>query len=358
MSALPTSAIAGPQPADEAFVEHSLRPYLAELLAEERAAWKQEGAPWDDPIGSLEGFLGGGKGLRPRFCYWGYQAAGPSGRDDRLLAAAAALELLHAFALIHDDLMDGSATRRGRPALHRCLADEHRRHGWAGDADQYGLAAALLTGDLAFALANRLSSGLAPAAQVVWHRLVAELTCGQHLDLVGGARGDRSPALARVIARLKSGRYTVTGPLQLGATVDAGGRPVDPAVLRFGDLVGEAFQWRDDLLGLFGDPAATGKPVGDDLRSGKPTLLLAVARHRATGADRAALDRVGDLGLTDAEVAQLTAIIERGGARQWLERRVERNLRRAGSLLCSADLPDPVRRALMALADQAAQRDA
>jgi geranylgeranyl diphosphate synthase type I len=342
---------------DELFVERRLRPYLSDLLAEERAAWARESAPWDDSLSELDWFLDGGKALRPRFCYWGHEIGGRDRSDDQLVAACAALELLHAFALIHDDLMDDSASRRGRPALHHCIAAEHRRRGWAGDPDQYGLAGALLTGDLAFALASRLAAGLPPAAQRIWHRMVIELTCGQHLDLAGTARRDRTPGLASVVARLKSGRYTVSGPIQLGAAT-ATDVALGPEIVRFGELVGKAFQWCDDLLGVFGDPRLTGKPVGDDLRSGKPTLLLAMACRRASAHDRVTLERVGARDLTDAELTELTAVIERSGAREWLERRIDRNLRITTDLIHSIDAPAPARDALAALAAEAGRRRA
>jgi geranylgeranyl diphosphate synthase, type I len=349
MTALPSL---DPEITEQHFIEHALQPYLVDLLDAERVAWKQDGAPWDDPIGALEGFLSGGKALRPRFCFWGYRLGGGAGGGRRIVEAAAALELLHAFALIHDDLMDGSETRRGRPALHRCLADQHRHRGWAGDAEQYGHAMALLTGDLAFALANRLAAALPATAQRAWHRLVAELTCGQHLDLAAAARRDRSPALAGVVARLKSGRYTVTGPLQIGAAT-ASDVALPDDVIRFGDLVGEAFQWRDDLLGVFGDPSVTGKPVGDDLRSGKPTLLLAVAWHRASTAERSVLERAGQLDLEPGDIHELRALIEQCGARRWLERRIEENLGEALGLLRSSGVVAAAAEALPALASAA-----
>jgi geranylgeranyl diphosphate synthase type I len=341
---------------DLTYVAGRLRPYVAELLAAEQAAWKEHGAPWADAVEALAGFLERGKALRPRFCYWGQLAAGgPHGAEPvaDLLPACAALELLHAFALIHDDLMDGSPTRRGRAALHRRLAGEHQRQGWAGDPAQYGTATATLAGDLAFALACRLAADLPLSTRGVWNRLIQELTAGQFLDLAGAARRDRSVELARTVARLKSGRYTVSGPLRLGAAL-VSSAPLDPALVRYGELVGEAFQLRDDLLGVFGDPAAIGKPVGDDLRAGKPTLLLALADRHAPPAGRALIARAGAVDLTDAEVAALTAAIDECGARARVERRIATHLRAARGLLAGIALPNPVRDALGRLAAAAA----
>lgn len=339
---------------DLAFVSDRLHPYLADLLACEQASWKEHGAPWWDAPQALASFLEGGKALRPRFCYWGYALGGrPPG--SALLKACAALELLHGFALIHDDLMDGSVTRRGEAALHRQFAAEHRQHRWSGDPDAYGHAVALLTGDLAFAMASKLTSTLPAEARVVWARLVDELTIGQFLDLAGTARQDRSAEIARTTAVLKSGRYTVTGPLRLGAAL-AGQAGLPPGLDRYGDLVGEAFQLRDDLLGVFGDPARTGKPVGDDLRSGKPTLLIAYARAMLPPGERPLLARVGSLALTDADVAGLTGALAACGARDRVERRIANHLTSARALLRGAAVPAPVREALGALAAAAANR--
>ncbi len=342
-------------PSDLTFVAGQLRPFLADLLATEQSSWKEYGAPWWDAVHALGMFLDGGKALRPRFCYWGYVASTDTGPGPDLVTAAAAVELLHAFALIHDDLMDASPTRRGRPALHEAFTAEHRCHGWAGEPGRYGAATALLTGDLAFALAGRLAGELPGRVSGVWGRLISELTAGQFLDLAGAARRDRSAELAATIARLKSGRYTVTGPLRLGAAL-AGPDGLAPALAQFGDLVGEAFQLRDDLLGAFGDPQLTGKPVGEDLRSGKPTLLVAYTAQRVGGPDTGPLRRIGAADLTDAEVAAITALIDSSGARARVEQLIESNLRTARGLVCGADLPPPVREALCDLATAASQR--
>jgi geranylgeranyl diphosphate synthase type I len=341
-------------PADVAFVTDELRPYLAELLGREQTAWKEQGAPWWDPPEALAPYLGGGKALRPRFCYWGHAITG--GDISPLLAqAGAALELLHAFALIHDDLMDDSDTRRGRPALHRQLAAQHRQHDWAGDPDRYGYAMALLTGDLAFAMASRLGAALPGPAVAVWSRMVSELVLGQYLDLAGAARRDRSLEVARTTALLKSGQYTVTDPLRLGAAL-AGVPELPAALARYGDLVGEAFQLRDDLLGVFGDPRLTGKPVGEDLISGKPTQLLAYAADMLPPRGQALLALAGTPALTSAGVTELTGEIARCGARNRIERKVRSNVGAACALLDSAELPPHVAAALHDLAMAATER--
>ena len=341
-------------PADDAFVTDQLRPFLTDLLAREQAAWEEQGAPWQDPPELLLAYLADGKALRPRFCYWGHAIAG-EGTGPLLVRTAAALELLHAFALIHDDLMDGSDTRRGRPALHREISRRHRAHGWAGDPDGYGRAMALLIGDLAFALASRLAATLSPAALSAWHRMIDELVTGQFLDLAGAARQDRSTEVARTTTLLKSGRYTVTGPLRLGAAL--GGLPeLPPGLARYGDLVGEAFQLSDDLLGVFGDPRRTGKPVGEDLASGKPTQLLACAADLLPPAGQALLALTGTPGFSRADIAELTGELISCGARDHVERKARRNVEAACAIVDDAALPPRVAAALRALAMAATDR--
>jgi geranylgeranyl diphosphate synthase, type I len=339
--------------ADVMFVTGELRPYLADLLAREQTAWKEQGAPWQDPLEALAAYIDGGKALRPRFCYWGHAIAGEAG--GALLQAAAALELLHAFALIHDDLMDNSDTRRGRPALHLQIAAQHRRHGWAGDPGSYGHAMALLAGDLAFAIASRLGAALPAPALTVWSRMVDQLVLGQFLDLAGTARQDRSHEVARTTALLKSGQYTVTGPLRLGAAL-AGVPRLPPGLSRYGDLVGEAFQLRDDLLGVFGDPGRTGKPIGEDLASGKPTQLLAYAADMLQPRGQALLALAGTPALTLADAAELTGELTRCGARNRVEHEIRHNVHVACALVDQAELPSHVAAALHSLAMAATDR--
>ncbi len=341
-------------PADITFVSEQLRPYLADLLGREQAAWAEQGAPWQDPPEALLAYLADGKALRPRFCYWGHAVAA-EGTGPLLVRAAAALELLHAFALIHDDLMDGSDTRRGRPALHRELSRQHRAHGWAGDPDGYGRSMALLTGDLAFAVASRIAAELPGPALRAWREMVDELVIGQFLDLAGTARQDRSVAVARTTTLLKSGRYTVTGPLRLGAVL--GGLPeLPPGLSRYGDLVGEAFQLSDDLLGVFGDPRRSGKPVGDDLASGKPTQLLARAADLLPPHGQALLALTGTPGFSRPDIAALTSELISCGARNHVERKARSNVEAACALVDGAALPPGVAAALRSLAMAATDR--
>ena len=276
--------------------------------------------PWMDAI---TGLLASGKRLRPAFCYWGWRAAG--GEDcPQIYAAAAALELLHASALVHDDLMDASDTRRGQPSVHRRFAAVHADGGWRGSADAFGAGAAILIGDLLMAWTDQLFTGSGlPAAglrcgQPVLDAMRAELICGQYLDLLGQAAGDGTVDSALRVVRFKSAKYTVERPLQLGAALaapPAGDPATERACRGYGIPVGVAFQLRDDVLGVFGDPAQTGKPASDDLREGKRTVLVAIARERAGAPDRELLDRLlGDRLLDEAGAKQIRSILTETGA--------------------------------------------
>ncbi|MFD0528010.1 polyprenyl synthetase family protein [Kitasatospora arboriphila] len=231
--------------------------------------------------------LDGGKRLRPAFCYWGWRGAGGSADHPGIADAAAALELLQASALVHDDLMDRSDTRRGLPSVHRRFEGLHRENGWRGDREQYGASAAVLLGDLLLIWCDELfqSSGLPDdavrAAKPVFDLMRTEVMVGQYLDVLEPVAGDSADAgaldRAQTVLHYKSAKYTIERPLQVGALLAGAGPGLVEAYGAFGLPLGEAFQLRDDLLGVFGDPAVTGKPAGDDLREGKRTLLVAHA---------------------------------------------------------------------------------
>ena len=243
------------------------------------------------------------------------------------LDAGVAIELLHAFALLHDDVMDGSTTRRGAPAAHTVFTGRHATRGWRGDGRRFGEGVAILLGDLAHVLADRALGPVPPAAVGLWTELRVELTYGQFLDVLTTANGAVTQSRARRIARYKSGRYTVLRPLQLGASLigpDLGTEAAVAARLaRYGEPLGEAFQLRDDVLGAFGDERLTGKPSGDDLRDGKPTLLLAVAAPSrvARRGDRARARRIPDLGPDD--ICAIQQVLLDTGALDHIERSID-----------------------------------
>jgi geranylgeranyl diphosphate synthase type I len=301
-----------------------------------------------------------GKRLRPAFVYWGYRATSAE-HDESVLWPAAAVELLHTFALIHDDVMDRSPMRRGRPAVHESLAAAHRTEGLLGNSTWFGISGAILAGDLAFVWADQLmdSADLDRAAldraRRVFTDLRVEVMAGQYLDLQLASFPRASEDDALRVALLKSGRYTVTRPLQLGAAIGGSDELLDAALCAFGDAIGLAFQLRDDVLGLFGDPSVTGKGAKSDLREGKRTVLMIRALELAGPSERKVLSRVlGHADLDERDLSSAQQIIVDCGALD----SVEQLLARQHELACRAlaPIPDPARQALHDLADLAAYR--
>jgi len=302
---------------------------LADFLATQRqrlAAIDESLLPVSDAIDAF--VLGGGKRLRPAFAYWGYRGAG--GLDsDALVGSVAALELVQASALIHDDVMDSSDTRRGEPSVHRRFSGHHQAAGWLGDPDGFGASAAILLGDLCLVWSDELlqHSGLDPVTlargRPVFDEMRTEVTAGQYLDVLTQVTGDSSVARAQKVARYKSAKYTVERPLLLGAALAGAGPSTAAVYSAYGLPLGEAFQLRDDVLGVFGDPAETGKPSGDDLRAGKRTYLVAEALRLAEPADRELISRgLGNGAMDDAELARLRETITRTGALARTEQRI------------------------------------
>jgi geranylgeranyl diphosphate synthase type I len=307
--------------------------------------------------------LAGGKRLRPAFCYWGFRGAGGADSEE-VVAAASALELFQACAIIHDDVMDGSDTRRGEPAAHRRFAGLHRAEGWQGDPESFGTGAAILLGDLCLAWSDEMlaNSGL-PAADLsrgkhVFDEMRTELMGGQYLDLLEQARGGGSVERALRVARYKSAKYTIEKPLQVGGALAGAGPELVAAYASYGVPLGEAFQLRDDVLGVFGDPAVTGKPAGDDLREGKRTTLVAMALEVAGPAQAAVVRRhLGDPHLSDTGVSELRDVLTETGAVARVETLVEQLLDNALEVLRAAPLEDEAREVLAELAVAATARD-
>jgi geranylgeranyl diphosphate synthase, type I len=346
-----------PPPSSLLDVAQRVEGRLRALLDAEEARWSAVDPGLTEPVDALRSLLlSGGKRLRPAFCHWAYVGAG--GTDDALLTdVGAALELLHGFALIHDDVMDGSDRRRGVPTAHRTFGDRHDRERWRGESRRFGEGVAILVGDLAFVYADSLLNDVPRPARDVWDELRVELNIGQYLDMLGSARGDADVDAARRIATYKSAKYTVERPLHLGAALAGRLDELAGPLTAYGIPLGEAFQLRDDLLGAFGDEAVTGKPVGDDLREGKPTPLLAVARARANGAALAVLDRVGDPALDPASIAAVQEVLVTTGAADEVERRIEALTEEAVAAAGAVDLDVSAREALAELAAYVAWRD-
>jgi geranylgeranyl diphosphate synthase type I len=335
----------------QAFLQHAMAPLrgIADELGEVAEA--------------TEAFvLDGGKRLRPAFCYWGFRATGGPDGDD-IVRAAASLELLQACALVHDDVIDRSDTRRGAPSVHRRFAALHRASEWHGDPDRFGQAAAILLGDLALIWADAMlvESGFDSVALQrafpVWDAMRVEVMCGQYLDVVEQSRGGGSVERALRVARFKSAKYTIERPLHLGAALAGSGQDLYDAFTGYGLPLGEAFQLRDDMLGVYGDPDSTGKPAGDDLREGKRTVLVALALESANEAQREQIRRrLGDPRLDDDGVTVLREVIAATGASERVERLIAQRVGQAVEALEPADMDDTARRALVELALAASQR--
>ncbi|MEM9464036.1 MAG: polyprenyl synthetase family protein [Actinomycetota bacterium] len=319
--------------------------------------WRALDPSIERPLQDLADFIAnGGKRIRPAYCHWGFVTGGGDPAGDGSIGVCCAVELLQAFALVHDDVMDGSPTRRGKPTVWATYIDRHRAGDWQGEARRFGEAAAILVGDIAMVMADRQMADVDAATRAVWDRLRTELNFGQFLDVIGTAKGNVTAEMARTIMRNKTAGYTIVRPLQLGAAL-AGSPELAPALEAHGLPLGVAFQLRDDMLGAFGDSAKTGKPVGDDLREGKPTVMLALARDAADEVELRVLDRVGPT-VSDAEVAAIQQVMADTGAVAQVEDEIEQLLDEALSAI--DDLPDTngSRDALRALADFVVDRDA
>jgi geranylgeranyl diphosphate synthase type I len=393
---------------------------LEGFLAHQRETLAAIGEDLLPCLDAMEGLLAGGKRLRPAFCYWGWRAGG--GLDcPEIYAAASALELLQASALVHDDVMDASDTRRGKPAVHRRFA-AHFAAGklrptgrfrsasepgpggteaaaLIGSAEQFGAGAAILIGDMLLAWTDELyhASGFGPeilaSAQPALNAMRTEVAAGQYLDLLSQVSRNTSVRAALRVVTYKTAKYTIERPLQLGvalATAAQAAKATAPAAAttaaeaiasvseiaaatakaartttaieavctEYGIPLGIAFQLRDDVLGVFGDPARTGKPVSGDISEGKRTVLMAIARERASQRQARVLDRhLGDRNLTEAAAAQVKAVLMETGAVAECEALIGASVKEAVAALDGAPIAEDARAALAALAVTATDRE-
>ncbi|MFC4602160.1 polyprenyl synthetase family protein [Rhodococcus kronopolitis] len=324
-----------PDPAHPDSLPAAVEAALGEFFASRRTVTDEVGGTFTPAVAALEAFvLRGGKRVRPAFAWTGWLGAGgdPDGADAAaVLRACSALELVQACALAHDDIIDSSRTRRGHPTLHVEFAAAHRDGDWSGEPAKFGESVAILLGDLALAWADDMirESGVDAATQTrlgpVWSAMRTEVLGGQYLDISTEVTADESVAAALRINRYKTAAYTIERPLHLGAALAGADAALVAAYRAFGTDIGIAFQLRDDLLGVFGDPAVTGKPSGDDLREGKRTVLFAEALLRADATDPAQaelLRRSIGTDLTEAQVQQLRGVITDLGAVDEVERRI------------------------------------
>ncbi|WP_282689753.1 MULTISPECIES: polyprenyl synthetase family protein [unclassified Streptomyces] len=354
----PTSAGPDPDTNTARAVECALDLYLKQRMSEAEQLDPQFARDVAERVQSLA--LRGGKRLRAQFAWWGWRAGGGDATGTGVqstLRLGAALELIQTCALIHDDVMDGSSVRRGAPSLHVDFATDHLRSGLCGDHVAYGQASAILAGDLALAWADDLVAEIeagAPTRQRIlglWRSMRAEMVAGQYLDMYAQADASSSEERALRIALLKTSLYTVERPLALGAALaGADGRTIS-ALRSAGRSAGIAFQLRDDLLGVFGDPSATGKPSGEDIRSGKLTYLTATARSLSarsgdTASQQALSEAIGNPDLSEADLHRLRDILKRTGAQDMTEAEIDRLLAHSEEELVRLSLPSPVRRRL------------
>ncbi|TDC99954.1 polyprenyl synthetase family protein [Saccharopolyspora terrae] len=307
----------------------SVRSRVDDALAEfMRERIYREKPLWGDAIAALisEYVTKGGKRLRPELCYWGWRAAGGSDTDS-IIKAAASLELFHAFCLAHDDVMDNSDTRRGKPSLHRSLEKTHRDMGWSGNPTAFGRHMAILAGDLLMSWSDQMfqESGVGArwihAARPLLAQMRSEVVAGQQLDLRIQHRTAPTLRDALRVIEYKTARYTVQRPLQIGAKLTGDASPgLMAGLASYGVPLGEAFQLRDDVLGVFGDPSITGKPVIDDIRDGKQTALIIIARELAGNDEREVLDRwYGNPKITQHSAKQVRQVITSTGALEAVE---------------------------------------
>jgi geranylgeranyl diphosphate synthase, type I len=323
---------------------------LHEFFRAERERRSAEYSQAADLVGSVADLIGaGGKRVRPAFCVSGYLAAGGDPDDHGVLRAAVALELLHAAALIHDDIMDAATRRRGVATVHEQHSATHRLGGWRGEDRRYGEGVAVLAGDLALVYADQFMAAAPPQVDALWAELRTELIVGQFVDVHVAAAADFpvDPELARWIAVAKSGRYTIHRPLEVGAAI--AGRPdLAPAFEAYGAAIGEAFQLRDDLIDAFGDGQVTGKPAGLDLTHCKMTLLLGAAMARDGGLRE--LIRGGDTG-------PLRTRLRETGVRVDIERHIDRLVDDGCRAIARAPLAAGWRDELIEMARLVAYRD-
>lgn len=316
-------------------------------------------------------YLVGGKRLRARFTLLGFASVRPlDSSASAALDAACALELFHAAALIHDDVIDRSDTRRGRPAAHRSFAGVHEARGWRGSAEHFGVAGAILLGDLLQSWSDELmqracdasSAPMARTAREHFNRMRSEVALGQYLDVVeeqqrGFSSEDVQLERSTRILVYKSAKYSVEAPLLIGAALAGASDDHERALSEFGLPVGVAFQLRDDLLGVFGDEELTGKPAGDDLVEGKRTVLVALARAALPDTQRRIFDDLlGDDGMDAEQLAMLQRTIRRSGAVERVEEMIARNIDRAVASLRTAPVRAETRAELIDLADRAGRR--
>ena len=351
-------------PLDELNLRNRIQENLVDFISTHRALMAGISEDSLFLVDSLAGLVDGGKRLRPAFAYWGYRATGAPDTD-AVVSACSSLEFLQACALIHDDVMDGSDTRRGKPSVHKQFEAEHLSKNWSGSAIGYGSGSAILVGDLALSWADEMlyASGLdskaVARAKQEYDIMRTELMAGQYLDLLEQVRHDITPERASKVIRFKSAKYTIERPLLMGAAIADADAEVKQSLSDYGLALGEAFQLRDDVLGVFGNSETTGKPSGDDLREGKQTLLIAHARKLGNPENVSELnENLGKPDLTVEQISSLQKILQECGALELVETRISEQTQHALNVLQDAKITEDSKQALNSLAIMATKRSA
>ncbi len=354
---------------EQSLFRTSLSQTIEQFLAEQRNVLTEISEESLPLISSIATLTGGGKRMRALLCYWGWRAAGGSADAVAPTVAGTALEFFQAAALIHDDIIDRSETRRGRPSVHRQFSTRHTDAGWHLDPERFGVSAAILAGDLCLSFSEELFTAACrevagDTARTIFNRMRTEVMAGQYLDLLEEAVGpDQTPEVAEEralnILRFKSAKYSMERPLMLGGALAGADETLLTAYSAFALPLGEAFQLRDDILGVFGDPDVTGKPAGDDLREGKRTLLIARALGASDEESRATINRMlGDTTLDEDAVTTLRALITGSGALELTERLIAEKSEEAFTALARLEVDAISRQALQLLAEAAVTRTA
>lgn len=265
-------------------------------------------------LSQLENMLQGGKRLRPLFGYCGLRVAGGTWNDSSARALAA-LEFLQACALIHDDVMDDSKTRRNNVAVHEYFKQDHESKKMRGNSYLYGIGSAILLGDLCLSWADQmlmLATDFSKDVKAVWDITRTELMAGQYLDLLAQTSSQVEPSALEVVMTYKSAKYTVERPMHIGAALVRRDKDLEASLSRYALPLGKAFQLRDDVLGVFGNEAETGKPSGDDIREGKYTMLISQALSRANSTEQQLFESVlGNSAATDSEIDEIKTLLDR-----------------------------------------------
>ncbi|MFF3038428.1 MULTISPECIES: polyprenyl synthetase family protein [Arthrobacter] len=355
---------------EQAAYRQSLSADLEHFLGVQREVLEDVSAESVPLLGAVHSLARGGKRLRALLNYWGWRGAGGDVLGAPAIRAGVALELFQSAALIHDDIIDRSDTRRGAPSVHRHFSNRHAEAEWFLDGQHFGSSAAILAGDLCLALSEEAFTSVGERAayntraRALFNRMRTEVMAGQYLDIleevVGpGHEPEHAVVRARNILRYKSAKYSIEHPLAIGGALAGAGDELLSAYSEFSLPLGEAFQLRDDVLGVFGDPELTGKPAGDDLREGKRTVLIAYAL--STGSESVRKEITAKLGrpdLDDDAVASLRAAIEESGALATTESLIAEHTEQAFTTLAALAVDEQTRSALESLAHAAVTRTA